>query len=59
MIHSLAHSFMKNEISLFLMKFYGFGVVFCADFEFIFGFIIQVCFCTENHEVYIKNCEGG
>ena len=45
MIHSLVHSFMKNEVSLFLIKSYGLDAVFCADSEYIFSFMIQVCFC--------------
>jgi hypothetical protein len=57
MIHSLAHSFMKNEVSLFLIKFYGFDVVFCADSEYIFGCMIPACFCRENHEICVKHCE--
>ena len=58
MLHSLAHRFMKNEVSLFLVKFYGFHVVFCADFEYIFGFMIQACFGRENHEICAKHCSS-
>jgi hypothetical protein len=54
MTHSLAQNFMKNEVSCFSIKFYGFDVVFCADSEYIFGFMIQAYFCGTNHEICVK-----
>ncbi len=54
MIHWLGQNFMKNEVLYFPVKFYGFDVVFCADSEYIFCFMIQTYFCGENHEICVK-----
>jgi hypothetical protein len=54
MIYWLGQKFMKNEVLGFSVKFYGFIVVFCADSEYIFCFMIQVHFCGENHKICVK-----
>jgi hypothetical protein len=54
MIHYLGQNFMKNEMLCFPVKFYGFDVVFSADSEYIFCFMIQEHFYGENHEICVK-----